>query len=293
MENKFFEQKRVQDLFEEWALIQPQSIAVICGDQSLSYGELNSRANQLAGYLLDQHNLQPETLVGVCLQRSLDLVVALLAILKAGGAYVPLDPNYPKARLDYMLQDADLGLVLTATEILQQTSIKANQTLCLDGQKLATQLKAYSSDDFVPQSAEVSPDHLVYVVYTSGSTGRPKGVMVTHGAFVNLLCHDREEFKINAESSLMNPLSFGFDAGNGYLWNALCAGACLHLVPADGQVFSRAKQQKVSHLVMPSSLIAVQEKVFLEELQVLICGGDAFPKAVLSNLPCQCAVYNV
>ena len=169
--------KLIHQLFEEQVLRQPQAVALVYEGQQLSYGELNGRANQLAHWLRGQ-GVGPDTLVAICLERSLEMVVGLLGILKAGGAYLPLDPAYPPARIAYMLEDAGPAVVLTQARLLSSLPQTRARILALDRD---WQLIAASPDrNLDPAALELSPRNLAYVIYTSGSTGMPKGVMVEH-----------------------------------------------------------------------------------------------------------------
>ncbi|MEM9220749.1 MAG: AMP-binding protein, partial [Cyanobacteria bacterium P01_F01_bin.150] len=175
----------LHQLFEAQAEKSPDAIALIFEDQKLTYHDLNCKANQLAHYL-QRLGVEPEVLVGVCIERSLDAIIALLAVLKAGGAYVPLDPNYPSERLQYMLDDSQSHILLTQKKILDTErlpSTETTQVICLD-HHWPLIYKGYSCEN--PLSM-VQPDNLAYVIYTSGSTGNPKGVQGLHRGTVNRL----------------------------------------------------------------------------------------------------------
>lgn len=172
----------IHQLFEEQVQRTPEAVALVCEERQLTYRELNQRADQLAARL-QKLGVGPDVLVGVCMRRSLEMVVALYAIHKAGGAYLPMDPNYPRERLGFMLEDARAKVVLTQSflqALLPQTQA---QIVCLDI------LESTNQGAPVPHSpdpgSQVSPEHLAYVIYTSGSTGKPKGVMVRHRNVVN------------------------------------------------------------------------------------------------------------
>ena len=173
------EDRCVHELFAEQAERTPERIALICEEQQVSYGELNRRANQL-GHYLQGLGVGPEVVVGLCLERSVEMVVGLLGVLKAGGAYLPLDPEYPLERLGYMLEDAGVGVVLTERELEERLPAFWGQTVCLDEEWERIGEESESE----PESG-VEAENLAYVIYTSGSTGRPKGVMVRHRSLVN------------------------------------------------------------------------------------------------------------
>ncbi|OUL26057.1 AMP-binding protein, partial [Nostoc sp. 106C] len=167
------------ELFEAQVEQTPNAVAVIFESQKLTYRELNTKANQLANYL-KKLGVGPEVLVGICLERSLEMVVGLLGILKAGGAYVPLDPAYPQERLSFILDDTQTPLILTVKQLAKNLASNQRQVVCLD-----------SDWEIIAQNSQENPvtkltlDNLSYVIYTSGSTGQPKGVMITHRGICN------------------------------------------------------------------------------------------------------------
>ena len=174
-------EKTVHGLFEERVGSAPQSEALVFGQQRLSYGELNERANRLARYLRAR-GVGPEVLVGLCVERSLEMVVGLLGILKAGGAYVPLDPSYPRQRLAFMLEDAGTRVVLTQESLLESLPEGDFQRVRLDADW--PEIARESGENLPSQS---TPENLAYIIYTSGSTGTPKGVAIEHHSTVALL----------------------------------------------------------------------------------------------------------
>jgi len=181
-QNKFPRPDRcIQDLFTEQAERAPAALAVVIGDRELTYGELNRRANQLGNYLREL-GVGPEVQAGVCLDRSLEMVVGLLGILKAGGAYVPLDPTYPAERISFMLNDAQVSVVLTQTRWLQTFSMQPVKAVALDSEWE----RIRQVPDRNPKNQNTA-DSLAYVMYTSGSTGQPKGVSVPHRGVVRLV----------------------------------------------------------------------------------------------------------
>ncbi|KGJ88687.1 amino acid adenylation domain protein, partial [Colwellia psychrerythraea] len=180
-EQYFPEDKCIHELFEAQALVTPNNIALVFEGEQLTYQALNQKANRVANYLVEQHHIIPDTLVGICVERSLDMVVGILGILKSGGAYVPLDPSYPEARLNYILSDADVSLVLTQESLLAKVGLGERQAVCLDGELLEHDPSATDQTDNVKKEAlGLNSSHLAYVIYTSGSTGQPKGVAIRH-----------------------------------------------------------------------------------------------------------------
>jgi len=174
----------VHQLFEAQVGRTPDHIAVVYGPESLTYAQLNARANQLARHLIE-NGVQPDHLVGVCLERSLEMVVALLGVLKAGGAYVPLDPGYPAQRLSYMLRDSTPGVLLIQEGLREKLPVTPARIIALDTGW--NEIGAQDTANPDTRALRLRPDHLAYVIYTSGSTGQPKGAMNPHRGVVNRL----------------------------------------------------------------------------------------------------------
>jgi amino acid adenylation domain-containing protein len=215
-----------QDLFQAQAERSPDAVAVVFEERHLSYEELNRRANRLAHYL-ERIGLGPEALVGICVERSLEMVVGVLGILKAGAAYLPLDPDYPAERLAFMLDDAQAQALLTQKSLLERVSSLCEQTICLDS----------DHDIFLRQPADnpitrTFPLNLAYVIYTSGSTGIPKGVAVSHFSLLNLISWHIRDFSVSPSDHAAQLAALSFDAAVWEVWPCLCAGACLYL-PTD------------------------------------------------------------
>ncbi|MEU3859275.1 amino acid adenylation domain-containing protein [Streptomyces sp. NPDC028722] len=212
------------DLFEEQARRRPDAVAVVCGERSLSYRELDSRANRLA-HLLAGSGARPGVFVGVCLPRSLDLPVALLAVLKTGAAYLPLDPSYPAERVAWMVQDAHPVVVVGTSEVL-----RSGNRLLLDDPVVAARLA--DTPDGAPQVVR-DPGDAAYMIYTSGSTGRPKGVVVAHANVMALFTAARDVFDFGPDDVWTLFHSYAFDFSVWELWGALLHGGTLVVVPVD------------------------------------------------------------
>ena len=176
-------ERSVHELFEAQVARTPNARALVCDSRALSYAELNARANQLAHYLR-QRGVKPEVRVGVCLERSLDLVVALLGILKAGGCYVPLETSYPAERLAFMLADSRVTVLVTREGVVELQGSVGHQVLDLSDNTLRQALAAQPANNLAPARIGLEPENLAYLMYTSGSTGQPKGVMITHAHYV-------------------------------------------------------------------------------------------------------------
>ena len=215
----------VHQLFEVQAERTPEARAVVCGKQHLTYAELNGRANQLAHHLISL-GVGPETVVGLCLEPSLDLVVGLLGILKAGGAYLPIEPLPPQERLAYLLEDARADLLLTSNQLAENFDRQCVRVLRLDGDPDET--AELSRDN---PSTGVTPDNLAYVIYTSGSTGRPKGVLLQHRGLVNHSTCLRERYSLQVEDRVLQFASLSFDVTAEEIFPTLLSGATVVLWP--------------------------------------------------------------
>jgi non-ribosomal peptide synthetase component F len=193
------EERCLHQLFEEQVEKTPEAIAVVYDDQVLSYGELNRQANQLAHYL-KKMGVKPDTRVGICVERGMDMIVGLLGILKSGGAYVPLDPSYPTERLRFMLQDSGPAVVLTQAH-LQHLFSGMTSRLPLVNMRNAEDWRNGPEDNL--ESIDLTPRHLAYVIYTSGSSGLPKGVMVEHRAVSNRITALRIQYEVCPQDRLL------------------------------------------------------------------------------------------
>ena len=272
----------IHQLFEAQVAQSPDAVAVVFGNQKLTYRELNQRANQLADYL--QHlGVQPETLVGICVERSLEMLVGILGILKAGGAYVPLDPAYPQERLAFMLSDARVSVLLTQQSLLQKLPQQAAQVICLD-----TDWELIAPQNQENPHSDVTPQNLAYVIYTSGSTGKSKGVMITHQSLVNAYLSWEEAYQLRSQVSChLQMASFSFDVFSGDVVRSLCSGGKLVLCPrelllAPGELYQFMRQEKVDCAefvpVVLRNLIQYLEQTNqrLDFLRLLICGSDSW-----------------
>jgi amino acid adenylation domain-containing protein len=216
----------VHELFERQALRAPEAVAVKAAEVEVSYGELNRRANQLARYLVSL-GLKAEARVGVLMERSVEMVVALLGVLKAGAAYVPLDGSYPRERLSFMLDDAGVSVLLTEQRFAGVVQSDALRTVCLDTEW--EQIARGRAEDLAGRAGALN---LAYVIYTSGSTGRPKGVGIEHRSLVNLVDWHRQAYSITPADRAVLLSAPAFDASVWELWPYLCAGASV-LIPAE------------------------------------------------------------
>src|SRR5262245_25905806 len=216
--------KCIHELFEAQVERTPEALAVVFEDQQLTYQELNNRANQLAHYLRNL-GVGPEVLVGICMERSLGMVVGLLGILKAGGAYVPLDPDYPKERLAFMLEDTQTAVVITQQWLMEKVPNHSAQMVCLDRDRGA--ISEYSNGNV---ASGVATENLVYVIYTSGSTGKPKGVAMSHRSLCNLLSWQVQNFSDSTAARTLQFAPLSFDVSFQEMFSTWCSGGTLILI---------------------------------------------------------------
>ncbi|HEY0603571.1 MAG TPA: amino acid adenylation domain-containing protein [Herpetosiphonaceae bacterium] len=221
----------VHQLFAAQAAQTPAAVALVCTDISgqireLSYAELDRQANQLA-HALQQRGIGPDARVGICAERSPELIVGLLAILKAGGAYVPLDPAYPQERLRFMIEDAQVRVLITQQALLDRLPEAQVPVLCLD-----LDWEAIDSQPHTPPVTGITSDHLAYVIYTSGSTGQPKGVMISHRSLCNFIATTTDEYAIGPGDRVLQFTSISWDTSVEELYPCLARGATLVLRPA-------------------------------------------------------------
>ncbi|MBS3183954.1 non-ribosomal peptide synthase/polyketide synthase [Pseudomonas sp. PCH44] len=289
----------VHQLFEQQAARQPQAPALTFADRTLSYAELNAEANRLAQYLRSQ-GVGPDVLVGIAAERSVEMVVGLLAILKAGGAYVPLDPEYPQDRLAYMFEDSGITLLLTQSHLRDGLPIPAGlAVLDLD------RAEAWSALEASNPAVELHPENLAYVIYTSGSTGKPKGAGNRHVALHNRLAWMQEAYQLTATDSVLQKTPFSFDVSVWEFFWPLMEGARLVMaLPGDHRDPARLAElitrERISTLhFVPSMLQAFvgdENAARCTSLQRIFCSGEALPvelqRQTLALLP-QSGLYNL
>ncbi|MGX1567893.1 non-ribosomal peptide synthetase, partial [Streptomyces sp. NPDC055509] len=280
----------VPELFQAQAALTPEAIAVTDGNVSVSYGELNARANRLARVLIG-HGVGPERLVGLALPRSVDMVVAVLAVLKAGGAYLPIDPDYPGERITFMVQDAEPVCVLTTRAAVPVLSLPDSvRLLCLDEPAVTTAVQAAAGQDLTDRERLTSlrPANPAYVIYTSGSTGRPKGVSVTHTGLRSLAAAQIDQFGVGPDSRVLQFASPSFDAAVSELLMALLSGAALVVADRDRLLPGPALAELVAaagvtHVTLPPSALAVLPADGLPSGVVLVVAGEACAPDVVAR----------
>jgi amino acid adenylation domain-containing protein len=296
------ENPRVTALIAKQARSHPSNLALAMGSNQLTYSELESRSSQLAAYL---HSLGTgsNALVALCLERSPEFVIAALAILKSGAAYLPMDPKHPAERLQFMANDAAVGLIVTQARFAQIFAHANHRILALDTAEEA--IKQHSSDRMVEPSAET--DDLAYVIYTSGSTGQPKGVEITHHNLSNLVAWHIGAFGVNESTRMTFQAGVGFDAAVWEIWPALVAGASVHLPDESTRMVPVSLRDWLvdQQITISFAPTAVAEQLINlpwppnTALRVLLTGADTlqrFPKpglpfALINNYgPTECTV---
>jgi amino acid adenylation domain-containing protein len=275
----------IHQLFEEQAKKTPNQIAVVFEERSLTYQELNHRANQLAHYLR-KLGVETNSLVGIYIERSLDMIVGLLGILKAGAAYVPLDPSYPKERIEYILSNSDAKFLISSSQILESLLNYQAQVICLDTDW--SSIAQESQDN--PQS-EVSAEHLCYVIFTSGSTGKPKGVQICHQSLVNFIYSMQSEPGLTHHDCMVAVTTISFDIHVLEIYLPLIVGAKLvlasHQIATDGLGLA---ELMTDHRATVMQATPATWRILLSthwkgnpDLKA-ICGGEALPRELADSL---------
>lgn len=284
--------QHIHTQFEQAARSHPDATAVVFNGQILTYKELNQRANQLAHYLVEQ-GVKPDSFVGLCMDKSLEMIISILGILKAGGTYVPLEPTYPDDRLSHILNDCDMPLVIASSEARVRLSTMTNaRFITLVSGSLASQFEAYSSDNISVEDLALAPSSLAYVIYTSGSTGKPKGVLQTHENVSRLFASTWHLFEFNERDTWLLFHSICFDFTVWELWGALFYGGKLVVPEAqltrDAQrVVNLCAEQQVTVLNQtPSAFKAFTEAAVagqqtLSDIRYVIFGGEAFEPFII------------
>ena len=280
-------QQLVQQIFEDQVERSPEAPALTFGAETINYRELNRRANQLAHYL--KHSSRPLHRCGILLDRSIEMIVAMLAVLKAGAAYVPLDPSYPQARLEFIARDAALDLVVSSTDLTTKWQKLESPAVCIDGEH--PQINQESEANPVPTGTS---DDLAYVIYTSGSTGEPKGVAVTQGTLVHLWAATAKQidFKPHDVWTLVHSVAFDFSVWE--IWTSLLHGGRLVVVQREvsqspSELYELIQREQVTVLNQtPAALRQLLEHKQTTQtdwpVRLLICGGDALDQELAADL---------
>ncbi|MBD1938354.1 non-ribosomal peptide synthetase [Microcoleus sp. FACHB-68] len=274
------ENKCIHNFFEEQTERTPNNIAVVYENQKLTYAELNARANLLAHHL-QELGVDSDVIVGICVERSIEMIVGMLGVLKAGGAYLPIEPTMPAERIALMLEDAQVPVLLTQENLLQTLPIHSAQIVCID--RIVAD-KVTENAGLLQSKKHNNLTALAYVIYTSGSTGTPKGVAIEHRNLSNYLHSILERLKLPAGASFATVSTFAADLGNTAIFPALCTGGCLHIISQERATDPEAlaeyfRRQPIDCLkIVPSHLAALltsSEAAAILPRQRLILGGEA------------------
>ncbi|MGA4607264.1 amino acid adenylation domain-containing protein [Pseudoalteromonas maricaloris] len=279
----------LHELFEQHANCSPEETALVFEDESITYGQLESRANQLSHCLIKQ-GVKPDTLVGLCVDRSIEMVVGILGILKAGGAYVPLDPGYPDERLSCLFDDSKVEIVVTQPHLQSLLPAGGIHLLALDFS--GPELQEQPTHAPIADEIGLEPTNLAYMIYTSGSSGQPKGVLVEHRQIADKVAVIAERYELTADDKMLLFASISFDASVTQLFAPLSVGGTVVVRPADitepVEFMDYLCQHKVSLLhVVPQYLRLLLEDEMLPweetQLRTMICGGDKLSRALVEQ----------
>ena len=281
--------KTLAQLFEEQVKHRGDQPALVSKDEWITYKELDERSNQLAHHL-QKKGVGPEQVVGVCLERGVSLIVALLGVLKAGGAFLPLDGSYPKSRLNFMLQDSKARVVITNNNYSEQFEfavfgVGAGCELVLMDRH-AAEIAGQSAAG--PVAGNVVSENLAYIIYTSGSTGQPKGVMVQHRSVSNLAQAMGRRFEITTQSRVLQFASISFDASVSEIFSALLNGATLHLAGTESlrpgmDLIELLRNREISNATLPPSVLSVLSPEGLPHLRTVVSAGEACSPEVIAR----------
>ncbi|KAK3807010.1 MAG: Non-ribosomal peptide synthetase module [Benniella sp.] len=289
----------IHHLFEQQAERTPQATALVFNDHSLTYAELNKRANRLAHHLIEL-GVRPECLVAICVERSIGMIVGVLAILKAGGAYIPLDPAYASERLRDILIDASPNIVIVdavgrttlGETVSSMTMVDPDGLEDTGQQQERSRVESPASSQLThnPHVPGLTSSHLAYIIYTSGSTGRPKGVMIEHRGVVNLIHGRPESFGISNSSHALLFTSLSFDHSVSEIFSALTAGACLHLVQDEIRLdrlrlWEYFEQHSISHTsITPTLLQDIKDLSPLTTPLTFVIMGETLPSSLIPQV---------
>ncbi len=275
--------------FESHVAARPSAVALVTHEETLTYAELNRRANQLA-WRLRAMGVKPDTLVGLCVERSAAMMVGLLGIMKAGGAYVALDPTNPPKHLRFMVEDAALHFVVTQSHVLPSLGQVAH-ACCLD-------LEDLSAEPAGNPPLLTTSSNLAYVIYTSGSTGRPKGVLIEHRGLINVMAEQVRLFGVHERSQVLQFASISFDASIFEIAMAFAAGSTLHVAPREALLPGPAltalmRDRRISVTTMPPSVVAALDPADLPALTTVTVAGEACPADLVSRWAADRAFFNL
>jgi amino acid adenylation domain-containing protein len=290
---KIASNKCLHERFEAVAKKYPLKVAVVHNDESITYHTLNQKANQLA-YCLQRMGVRQNVVVGVGLDRSINLIIALLGILKAGGAYLPLDPTYPRARLSLMLSEARATIIVTGVQEKEKFDFFEKKLLLLDD--------LVKASDMEPKKLEkaASPRDLAYVIYTTGTTGVPKGVLITHANVLNLIgCHN--SFEILPVDVMAQTVPYTFDGSVFEIWGTLCVGATLAIIDKFKLLDIEALKAyldyaKINKILLTTSLfnqIVLQDRTVFDNIDTIFVGGSKVEGSITREIIKNVNVINI
>jgi len=260
----------------------PDQLAVVCGGESLTYRALNERANRIAHYLIAQ-GTRPDTLVGICTERSVDMIVGILAILKSGGAYVPLDPSYPRARIQFMLEDCNFGIVLTQQHLMSEMSFGDCNVFPIDGDMSTILALQFSAENPLPTHVECRAHDLAYAIYTSGSTGAPRAVLVSHKNVVSSTAARLVAYSQQPSSYILLS-SFAFDSSvAGIFWTLTTGGKLVIAEPIDGLDAGKFEKLMVEN---DASHFLTLPSVYHRILSHCISVPESIKQVIVAGEPC-------
>ncbi|OXB17671.1 hypothetical protein B0A80_20570, partial [Flavobacterium tructae] len=266
-------------------------IAVVYQGEALSYRELDNKSNQLAHYLRGE-GVEPDSLVGICLERSLEMLIGIMGILKSGAAYVPIDPGYPKERISYIIVDSNIKVLLTDETTVESIESKNDIKLILldkDWKNIAKEKSKKTAD-------LVKSNNLAYVIYTSGSTGNPKGVMIKHSSLKDYIITFLDFFKVKKSDSILSQSTISFDASIEEIFPILSIGG--KLVIADNNfetILSLCEKYGITILSTNPFMIEFinsKSEINLFSLEKIISGGDVLKPSYINNIYDKVSVYN-
>lgn len=286
--------KCIHEVFEEKTKQNPDAVAVIFEDRSLTYKELDEKSTSVAVYLQHQ-GVGPEHPVAICAERSFDMIIGILGILKAGGAYVPLDPSFPQERLEYMLDDSQASIVLTQPNVRHSISGLTGSHVKAINIELACR-NGYTDQQSSDLKRKVKPEHLAYIIYTSGSTGQPKGVMVEHRSIMNTLNFLESHYPVTAEDAYLLKTNYVFDVSISELFGWFIGNGRLVILPPNGEkspqlCMDYIEKYQVSHINFVPAMLHVfletakDNKQLTEDgpLKYMMVAGEAFPKELVKK----------
>ncbi|UHO38305.1 amino acid adenylation domain-containing protein [Chryseobacterium capnotolerans] len=268
--------KPIHKAFEDQVIKTPENTALVYQDVKLTYQELNERSNRLANYLINTFDLKPDELVPLCLERSENMLIAILAVLKAGAAYVPMDPSYPVDRIEHILKDTGARIILAEDSTIEKINHLSVQYLSLNDSNFRILMDSQESSNPV---TDVSADRLAYVIYTSGTTGLPKGVMVEHQNVMNVVDKVREAYGFSAGEKITAYTSYVFDVSVSEFFNALLYGNELHVLDEatkkDADLISRyLLDNEIAYTYLPPVMLSVLPRVDYPSVKGFLYAGE-------------------